>query len=487
MPASRPTSRPLLLLLLLVLVSLFAPVSSHAQATTETTVGSVHIIADDTANLDAVTFAETSAPAITEAWQQFTALFATEPANGVTVTLVPTIDPATINGWHWVAESAWMAPDASTALVATADFQQLTPIEMTNIVRNVLARAFIQQAGAGRVPPGFLAGLARYLESPVVATQARIGSLVQGQDQAGTLPGWNDIASDLPGTLSAEERTANGYAVVAFLADRYGMIGLRNLVAGFASNQDLDTNLTSTFGQSIPGLAGAWETFLPRWFASGWRENAAAAFDITRAEQLFDRGAYEAASAEAERSQRLFTDINDQAGLSRVEALLAQCAVGLQADGLMQQSEQALVAHDYRGAMTYLLQAESLYDVLPAEHRPETSIERYRTLATAGMEADARLEAALVAGDDWFKAAAARGDAVAAGDAYAVLGDEEKRQTAADLVTEIDTRLWRTIYLLSAIVTGLIAWLVAWSWLRHPARLRWPSPRGMAISRSETR
>ena len=46
-------------------------------------------------------------------------------------------------------------------------------------------------------------------EWPVVATQARIGSLVQGQDQAGTLPGWTDIASDVPGTLSAEERTAN--------------------------------------------------------------------------------------------------------------------------------------------------------------------------------------------------------------------------------------------------------------------------------------
>ena len=179
----------------------------------------------------------------------------------------------------------------------------------------------------------------------------------------------------------------------------------------------------------------------------------------------------------------------DRQGLAACwrEALLAQCAIGLQADGLMQQSEQALIAHDYRGAMTYLVQAESLYDVLPAEHRPETSIERYRTLATTGMEADAQLEAALASGNDWFKAAAARGDAVAAGDAYATLGDEAKRQTAADLVAEIDTRLWRTIYLLSAIVIGLIGWLIAWSWLRHPARLRWPSPRGMAVGRPEAR
>ena len=98
-----------------------------------------------------------------------------------------------------------------------------------------------------------------------------------------------------------------------------------------------------------------------------------------------------------------------------------------------------------------------------------------------------QLEAALASGNDWFKAAAARGDAVAAGDAYATLGDEAKRQTAADLVAEIDTRLWRTIYLLSAIVIGLIGWLVAWSWLRYPARLLWPSPRGMAVGRPEAR
>jgi hypothetical protein len=487
MPASRPTSRPLLLLLLVALGSLLAPAWTHAQSTTDANVGSVRIVADKEATVDAETFADAVSPAIAEAWPQFAALFATEPANGVTITLVPAIDPATINGWHWIAESAWMAPDASTALVATTNFEQLTPIEATNIIRNVLARAFIHQAGGGHVPAGLTAGLARYLESPVVATQARIGSLVQGQEQAGTLPGWPDIANEGPGTLPAEERTANGYALVAFLADRYGMIGLRNLVAGFTPNPGLDANLTATFGQSTSGLTGAWESFLPRWFASGWRENAAAAFDTSRAEQLFDRGAYEAAAAEAERSQRLFTDLDDQEGLGRVEALLAQCAVGLQADGLMQQAEEALTAHDYSGAMTYLLQADGLYDVLPAEHRPESSIERYRTLATSGMAADARLAEALAAGDDWFRAAAARGDAVAAGDAYAALGDEANRQVATDLVAEIDTRLWRTIYLLSAIVIGLIGWLAAWGWLRHPARLRWPSPRGLATTRPEGR
>ena len=487
MPAFRPTSRHSLLILLVVALSLLAPGTVRAQEATESAVGAVRIVATPEATIDAASFGVSVTPAITEAWPQFAALFATEPERGITITLVPSIDPATINGWHWITDIAWMSPDGANAMVATDGFSQLSETEANNVLRNILARAFLQQAGGGHVPAGLEAGLARYLESPVVATQAQLGSLVQGLDQAGTLPAWPEIVANEPATLSVEERTANGYALIAFLAERYGVIGLRTLVTSYAGSADLDANLTASFGQTSAALNGPWETFLPRWFASGWRDNAAAAFDISRAESLFARGAYEAATAEAERSQRLFTDIGDEAGLSRVEALLAQCAVGLQADGLMQQTEQALNQHDYTGAMTYLLQAEALYGVLPPEHRPDTAIERYRTLASSGMDADSQFAAAQEAGDGWFSAAEARGDALAAGNAYASLGNEAGRAEAAALVSTIDTRIWRMVYLLSAIVVGLAGWLVAWAWLRHPGRLRWPSPRRASVPNLEAR
>ncbi len=480
MPAFHPTSRHSLIPLLLVVLACLAPLTSVAQEQTEAGVGAVSILATADSSIDAATFAESASPAITEAWPQFAALFATEPERGVTITLVDAIDPATVNGWHWIGDTAWMSPDGTSALIGTNAYGSLTEIEAANVVRNILARAFAQQAGSGHIPPGLEAGIARYLETPVVATQARLGSLVQGLDQAGTLPTWAEIVANEPVTLSMEERTANAYALVAFVAERYGVVGLRTLVTAYSTSNDLDTNLTESFGQSISALAGPWETFLPRWFASGWRDNAASAFDISRAESLFARGAYEAATSEAERSQRLFVDIGDTAGISRVEALLAQCAVGLQADGLMQQTERALTEHDYGNAMTYLLQAEALYDVLPPEHRPTTSIDRYRALATTGVNADAQLAAAEQAGDGWFTAAQARGDALAAGDAYASLGDEEGRATAAALVDEIDTRIWRMVYLMSALVVGLAGWLIVWAWHRHPARLRWPSPRSIS-------
>lgn len=470
-----PSSRLLLLLAsLFVLAQWVQPASAfQASGSESSSIGAVTIIVDPAVAVEADALATEWQSTISTAWPQLTALFATEPASVITITVVPTVALDTSANLLWIADGAWITADARSATLVADQLLARTPPESANVIRNILARAFIQQAGNGQVPAGLLAGLARYLETPIVATQARIGSLVQGLDQAGTLPNWSAIAADQPDTLSPEQRTANGYAMVAFLADRYGVIGLRTLVTEFATTPEFDAAVTTAFGQAPADLAGAWETFLPRWFASGWRENATSAFDISRAEQLFNRGAYEAAIAEGERSQRLFTDIDDQVGLARVEAILAQSAVGLQADGLMQNAESALNTFEYDRAQSYLEQAVALYDVLPAEHRPDASIERYRSLAASGIEAEQLLARAKAHEGNWLEIANARDDAQEAGDTFAMLGDSEGRTAAAKVVEEMDTRIWRMVYLLSALVLGLLGWLAAWIWLRHPARLHW--------------
>jgi hypothetical protein len=327
------------------------------------------------------------------------------------------------------------------------------------------------------MPAGLLDGIARYVETPVVARQARLGSLVQGQDQAGTLPGWDMIVTGTAPDVSPEVQTANAYALVAFIADRYGVAGLRNLVSGFATNPEWSVNLPATFGQTEADLAAAWSQFLPRWFASGWRDNAVSAFDLGRAETLFARGAYEAASAEAERSQRLFVDLDDQVGLSQVEALLAQCAIGLQADRLMADAQAALETHDYVAARDLIDQADDLYVLLPEEHRPGSIIDRYNDLAGNGLAADDRLGRARERANDWLSMASARTDALAAGDAYALLGDADGVAAATEVTGAIDDRIQRLVFVLSALVIVLGAWLCAWLWLRAPGRLQWPAGR----------
>jgi len=461
---------------LVLLCGMHLPGLAQEQAERTTAgAGRVQITVEPGLAADATTIADAYGEAITTAWPQFTALFGTEPFAPQHIAFVGTLDPAAMTGMRWVTDFAWASPDGTVAIVALDPFLALTPIEAGNLLRNLTSRGFVQAAAGNAIPLGLLDGIARYVELPIQARQARLGSLVQGLHQAGTLPGWNQIVTGVPSALSAEERTATGYALVAFLVDRYGVAGLRNLVTGFSETTAWEENLQGTLGQAPADLATAWERFLPRWFASGWRDNAVSAFDLTRAERLFDRGAYEASSAEAERSQRLFLDLGDEAGLSRVEALLAQNAVGLQADAMMADAQAALEAHDYATAQGLVDQAVKLYALLPEEHHPSTLIDRYTEIASQGMEASALLAQADVASGSWLEVTSARADAVTAGDMFATLGNSEGTAAADAVVSDIDERITRMLFVLSALVVVLAAWLGAWLWLRAPSRLQWRS------------
>jgi hypothetical protein len=468
MPIStRPNhSRRLLALLLVTLAAFAAPVASHAQSiegSTTAQVARVTITIEPGLGIEASEMTEAYGPVITEAWPQFAALFDAEPYLPQHIAFVHDIDPANLAGMRWVNDFTWVSPDGSVAVIAFDPFVGLTPSESANVLRNVVSRGFVQGAARNAMPVGLLDGIARYMETPILARQARVGSLVQGQYQAGVLPDWEAIAWGTAPDLAAESQTANAYALVAFLIDRYGVGGLRDLVSGFASTPELASNLTASLGQDEASLAPAWDQFLPRWFATGWRDNAVSAFDLSRAQEL-------------ERSQRLFSEIGDEASLSRVEILLALCATGLQADALMLEAQSALEAHDYPGVITLVTEAERLYGLLPEAHRPTSMIAEYTTLASNGLSAAQRLEQARVRSDSWLNVSAARNDAVAAGDTFAALGDESRAGEASAVVNQIDQRIARMRMVISALVLVLAAWLAAWLWLRAPARLQWHRP-----------
>lgn len=477
---SRRHHLPFLVIASAIVLLAAGPFAASAQNTAEPSVadvGRVTITVEPGAAVDAQTMAHTYGGAITEAWPQFAALFGAESATPQFLAFVNEADPSAMNEMRWITDFAFVSPDGSVAVIAIEPFLALTPIEAGNVLRNAVSRGFIQAAAGGEMPLGLIDGVARYVETPVVARQARLGSLVQGLDQAGTLPDWGQVVAGNAPELSPEVQTANAYALVAFLTDRYGVAGLRDFVNGFATTADWQANLAATFGQGESDLAGAWAQFLPRWFASEWRDNTVSAFDLSRAEILFSRGAYEAAAAEAERSQRLFVDLEDQIGLSQVEALLAQCAVGLQADQLMENAQAALETHAYAEALDLVSEADGLYAVLPEEHRPTTIMERYAERASNGLAADDRLDRARGESAGWLSMAAARGDALAAGDTYAFLGNTEGVASADQVVTGIDDRIQRLVFVLSALVIVLGAWLAVWLWQRAPGRLTWQSGR----------
>ncbi len=486
LPTRRPASWMLVSILVTGVLSGFLRTGGPALAQVEppatVAVGRVTLAAGPDVAIDLQAVAGANGSAIIEAWPQLTALFGTEPRTPLTVAFVDQTNPELLAGMRWVTDYAWVSPNGASAVVLADPFMALTPIEAGNLLRNLTSRGFIATASGGQIPPGLMDGIARYVELPVIAQQARLGSLVQGLDQNGTLPSWDIILGGAAPGLTTEERTASGYAVVAFIADRYGVAKLRDLVTGFATVPDWRQNVKAVLGQDETGLNAAWEQFLPRWFASGWRQNQVSAFDLTRAQALFDRGAYEAAAAEAERSQRLFTGLNDEAGLSQVETLLAMCAVGLQADSIMTDAQAALEGHQYQVALDLLANADDLYALLPEAHRPDGTIDQYRTIAETGLTAQADLAEAQRLQHNWLQVTTARDHAIAAGNAFAWLADPDGVEAAQTVTTAIDLRIQRMVFVLSALVVMLAAWLVAWIWLHAPGRLQWPHREMLARS-----
>ncbi len=480
---SRPANlsiAPFLLIVILVMASVASPALALAQdpvaRPTAAGVGHIQISAEANAPTDASALAERYRLPLTTAWEQFSALFATEPARRVLIRFELAPDPAVTSHMRQVSDAAWASTDGSSALVAIEPFLALSPVESNNILRNLLSRAFPQSASGGHLPPGLADGLARYVEMPVLARQARLGSLVQGAYQAGTLPSWDALITGGPSSLDAETLTASRYALVAFLTERYGVRSVQEIVRGFANDPAWGVVIPTVTRQSMAAMDAAWKDFLPRWVASGWRQNAIAGFDVTRAQSLFERGAYEAAASEAGRSQRLFTDLDDQPNLRRVEGLLAQSALGLQADQLMTDAELALRAHDYARVLTLLDTVNGLYATLPESHRPAQTVDTYRSLAERGLDARRRLIDAEVSAGNWLAVKEARSEAISAGETFSFLGDAGGLEQAYQLVDDLDQRLHRLIFTLSALTISIGGWLIAWMWYRAPGRLLWRPP-----------
>jgi len=466
-------------LLTLALAMLAPSREALAQQTPEehhVDVGRVRFSVEANGFIDPAGLAEVHGTGVTTAWDQFTALFGSEPVQPVEIRFLISPNPAATERMTWVTDAAWAAANGHSGVIAIEPFLAMSPIEADNILRNLLSRAFMQQASGGHLHPALADGVARYVELPIPARQARLGSLVQGLDQAGTRPTIDMVLGAEPLPIDPETVTAVRYSLVAFIAERYGVVSLQTLLQTFATQPDWKQALPSVLGQSIEELDAAWTAFLPRWFASGWRDNAVSAFDLSRAQSLFQRGAYEAASAEASRSQQLFNALGDQPMLSRVEGLLAQSAVGLQADGTMEDVQAALEAHDYARAMALLDEVERLYGRLPEPHRPTDAITTYRSIATRGLEAVAQLTGARANADSWLGVRRTRADALGAGEEFAHLGDADRLAEANGLVRALDRRLERLVLGLAAVSLLTAAWLGVWVWFRAPAKLVWTSP-----------
>jgi hypothetical protein len=192
---------------------------------------------------------------------------------------------------------------------------------------------------------------------------------------------------------------------------------------------------------------------------------------------MLSSGRYAAAQREAERSLRLFSDLGLSDRQAEAEVLLRQSEQALQAETLMEQTEQALGRHAYERAGALLDQAETLYASVPEALRPETLIARYREVSTLGLRAGNDLSEATALSGSWRTYAESRAAALAAGSAYAELGDADMHAQAVTLLSDLDDRQQRLTIVLAVLALLCAAWLALWLWARGPSDLQWGDAR----------
>jgi len=381
-----------------------------------------------------------------------------------------------------VAATRWPEPEATDVLANPGRgdiainlnlFARRSPLESENALRHALAHVAARDASRGRIPRGFDEGLASYFEQPVAAQLARHAALVQNARTGGTLLSWSDLNRPAPPDAAPAAVVAHAYSMVAFLIDRHGPGVLGEFIAGLSTEPDWRAVLRETYNRAPNELEAQWEENLPRWTTGGWRTNLLAAFDLQPARDLIARGHFASARRELEQSLRLFTDLDDDAGIVEVGALLVQTDTGLQAETFMSQAQAALELHDYDRAHVLLDQARGQYDRLPGARPPTELMETYDALAQTGVGAGIGLDRARQQSLRWADYPMARAAALEAGTGYARLGDEEGMNQTRSVLEALDARQRRLVLLFGGLAVLSGAWLALWLWARGGAQLDW--------------
>jgi ABC-type transport system substrate-binding protein len=442
----------------------------------ETTHFRVHVLSGDATA--AATFAVMYGGAVETAFSELSLLFSIDPPderipiyvypdNSSLESAINTIDRPEIPGVTAFADPANL--DISLSL---ANFEKLSPVESENQLRHAISHVMTGIATNGTIPWGFDEGFAQYVERPVNEKLARTASLVQTSNQRGALPSWFDMnrpnAFSDPGLAAAQS-----YAVIAFLIDRYEIAPLRQFLVELRTAPSWNEAMRAAYGRDPNDIEKQWEEDLPRWTSGNWRNNLVAAFDLEQAKALFDKANYAAAKAALDPSQTLFRQINAPDKLELVRQMIAQCDIGIQAESLMTQTQQALEAHTYDRAINLLAQAKLQFAQLPANQQPTDLIATYERLANDGLTATRRLDEATQLQSSWRDFPKARAAAREAGTIFAALGDEARVSQSEKVLDHVDKTQRQIVLSLTGLAVLALIWLGLWLWARGPSELNW--------------
>jgi hypothetical protein len=370
--------------------------------------------------------------------------------------LVPPV-PEGGNSTHLGArEIALIAPWPAGWLVSAAGLETVR-FELNNVFLSVL--------GANNLSAAAGLGISQYVSRDAAAKAAAVERL-RAADAASELYTWRALLSSEEVYADTRVGRPQAWAVVAFLADRYGFPSVIEWVQALGRGDNMDDALRTVFGQPMDRLEQAWHDYLPGFLEGRWEYNALYAFDLAPFEAALEAGAY-GQVARGLAAAVPFLELSGQyAAVEQARALIERAEAGVDAGNLVLQTRAALEGGLHERALELAAEARAAYTALGDATRLD-EIAAYEVRARRVLELRADLDEAIGlyeagqigAAETRLAALAPQFDAVGDGDnAARALGllafiDQERQADAAQRASLARTALW--VFAAAAGVVGL--------------------------------
>lgn len=323
-------------------------------------------------------------------------------------------------------------------------------------LRHALTLLIAGRMSDDRLPDGFAAGLARFMEGPPAeaesARAAGVARLREARDRH-ALHAWADLNAPGAAYLDPPLAGPQNLSIVHFLVATRGFAPLAAFLRGVAAAPGWRHAMEQAYGQPPLALEAEWLAWLPAYLDGGWRRHPLYDLDPGPAEALIARGDYAGAAAQL----RGMGALHGGAGPAEeaLRRLLERAEAGRAARESLSEAGAALSDGAYpqalAGAEAALAVLEDLGDAEGAA-LARALAERARI----GIEAGAALRRAerLPA----WRALQARPAALAAAEGFARIGNDLAAERARSRLEALDKRLAPAGWALLVLGVLVLAW-----------------------------
>ena len=299
--------------------------------------------------------------------------------------------------------------------------------EMTHIVAGTLS--------GQNLPIGFHEGLAQYNELSESRGKEVRDILDEAQRQNIDLLSWSELNDTRQFRRRIQVAYPQSYAVMAFLADRYGMEPFARFIEGLSRGREYGHAILVAYGKRMDDLEREWHAYLPSFLEEGWQRNVLSAHDLSFGLALLQGGRFKDAETHFDQAKALYNGLGRPERAQEASDYLAKATQARQASEAADAARKSLEEHNYTAAHDAALSASEAFTTLNlpdyAQRASDISL-----LAQRGMDGIKELNKAKESLRG-FNLPAGQAEAREAGEAFAQLGDTGRLAEANALLQEV--------------------------------------------------